>query len=50
MLDCGSTEVTRRCVAGIEGAPLVALCSRFLQAPGRGEIQDWVNPPEGSAA
>jgi len=47
MLDGGSPEVTRRCVAGIEGAPMVALCSRFLQAPGRGEIQDWFQPAEG---
>jgi len=49
VLDAGSTEATRRCVAGIEGAPRVALCNRFLQAPGRGDIQDWVHPSEGSA-
>jgi len=48
VLDAGSTEVTRRCVAGIEDAPRVALCDRFLQAPGRGEIHDWIDPPEGN--
>ena len=44
-VDPVSTDVVRRCVAGIEGAPRVALCNNFVLAPGRGEIRDWVEPP-----
>ena len=45
-----TTHVPRRCVLGIAGAPKVALCPRFLQAPGRGGIHEWVEPSEGNCA
>ena len=48
VLDAGSTDVTRRCVLGIEGAPKITLCGSYLHAPGRGDIQDWVEPPAGN--
>jgi hypothetical protein len=50
VLDAESQEVTHRCVHEIEGAPKMTLCNRFVQAPGRGGIQEWVDPPEGNEA
>jgi hypothetical protein len=45
VVDPVSADVVRRCVAGIDGAPKIALCDKFLRSAGRGEILDWVEPP-----